>query len=237
LYLTNDTEIVQVVSEKNEIQIVKTVGENNGKEIIIPYGTDLTNLESRLTSLESRSGGSSSFRQSIIDNVIINNPTNTLKDIITNNQDFSTTIKILVGEGIYPKTSHTLLTVYYTSYIDTILPVVNNSFFKTLLYYRSSQSSSAVIQISVINSSTIDPQLYIKIYNTSTRSVYKEYRITKNEPKVVIDLTTDLAVARPGQYISSALFTVNDYGGNIDDFYRHCVNILSSVFISYTYDD
>jgi hypothetical protein len=55
LYLTNDTEIAQVLCEKNEIQIVKTGGENSGKEIIIPYGTDLTNLESRLTGLENES--------------------------------------------------------------------------------------------------------------------------------------------------------------------------------------
>jgi hypothetical protein len=102
LYLTNDTEIAQVVCEKNEIQIVKTVGENNGKEIIIPYGTDLTNLESRLTSLENRSGGSSTFRQSIIDNATIYNPNNIPKDIITSNQDFSTIIKILVGESVKP---------------------------------------------------------------------------------------------------------------------------------------
>jgi prephenate dehydratase len=38
LYLTNDTEIAQVVCEKNEIQIVKTGGESKDKEIIILCG-------------------------------------------------------------------------------------------------------------------------------------------------------------------------------------------------------
>jgi hypothetical protein len=147
-----------------------------------------------LTSLESRSGGSSTFRQSIIYNTTINNPNNTLKDMITSTEKFYTIIKTVVGEKIYPKTSHTLLTVYYTSYV-TNLPVVNNSNYKPLLYYYASQSSMAVIEISVINSSIIDPQLCIKIYNKRL-IVYKEYSITKSEPKVVIDLTADLAVVR-----------------------------------------
>jgi hypothetical protein len=56
--------------------------------------------------------------------------------------------------------------------------------------------------------------------------------------KVVIDLTADLAVARPEkEEIVSSQFMVNEYGGNSETYYKYCINILSNIFISYTYDE
>jgi hypothetical protein len=76
----------------------------------------MTNLETRLTTLENKT----TFRQSIIDHTSINSPFNTLKETIINNQQYSTTIKTLVDDNVFPKTTHTLLTAYYTSYIETL---------------------------------------------------------------------------------------------------------------------
>jgi hypothetical protein len=55
LYLTDDDETAQVFSQNNQNKITKTEGQNVGSNIIIPYGTYLTNLESRLTGLENES--------------------------------------------------------------------------------------------------------------------------------------------------------------------------------------
>jgi hypothetical protein len=41
-------------------------------------------------------------------------------------------------------------------------------------------------------------------------SWYKEYKATKDTPKVVIGLTSDLAVARPGEEITSFKFRKYD---------------------------
>jgi hypothetical protein len=61
---------------------------------------------------------------------------------------------------------------------------------------------------------------------------YKEYTITEDEPKLVIDLTADLAAAREGKEIVSALFAPSTYGGDVDTYYKDCINILSNIFIS-----
>jgi hypothetical protein len=53
LLLADDDEIPQIVCLKSKIKITKTNGENEGLNIIILYGTDLTELESRLVTLES----------------------------------------------------------------------------------------------------------------------------------------------------------------------------------------
>jgi hypothetical protein len=55
LYLTNDSEIAQVDCQYNQIIIRKTEDLKVGKNIIIPYGINITNLESRLTGLENES--------------------------------------------------------------------------------------------------------------------------------------------------------------------------------------
>jgi hypothetical protein len=47
LYLTDNDETAQVFCQNNQIKITKTEGQNIGSNIIIPYGTDLTNLESK----------------------------------------------------------------------------------------------------------------------------------------------------------------------------------------------
>jgi hypothetical protein len=45
LYLANESETVQVDCQYNQIVITKTNGFEVGKNIIIPYGTNITNLE------------------------------------------------------------------------------------------------------------------------------------------------------------------------------------------------
>jgi hypothetical protein len=192
-------------------------------KIIIPYGTDLTNINK------------ATFRQSIIDNATMNNPQVNLYHKITNSQKFSTTIKTSVGETVFPKTTHTLLTVYYTSYIKTDLSQFIN---KPLIYYYCTDETNTAIQIYVMNSGYPSPQIVIAINNSDcSNSLYKSYRISESEPKVVIDLTADLAAAREGKEIGSAHFRFNEFGGDPDEYYQHCINILNNVFISYTYNE
>jgi hypothetical protein len=72
------------------------------------------------------------------------------------------------------------------------------------------------------------PEVYEKIWIESDRrgsctmvcanaSDYKLIGLLNKYDKVIIDLTA--------------------FGGDSNDFYQHCVNILSNVFISYTYDE
>jgi hypothetical protein len=205
-------------TNENNFNIKNT---NENKEITIPYGTDLTNYNK------------TTFRQSIIDHTLINSPFSTLKETIATNQTYSTKMKTLVGESIYPKTTHTLLTAYYTSYIET-LPQTTNNQYKELVRYTCTNTMYSTIKISAVNSTYYkSPQLYIEIREIYD-SLHKSYTITASEPKVVIDLTAELAAIRPGQEIVSAYFLA---GEDKDQFYKDCVNILSNIFISYTYED
>jgi hypothetical protein len=175
------------------------------------------------------------FCHSIIDHTTMNNPNCTLKETITNNQTYPTTMKTVVDDNVFPKTSNTFLTCYYTSYIQSnISPSILR---KPLLRCYCTNQNKA-IQISVIGTTYFGlSQLYIEIYNSSG-DIYNAYTITTSEPKVVIDLTADLAAARREQEKNiSAQFSVNDFGGDLNNFYQHCINILSNVFISYTYDE
>jgi hypothetical protein len=176
-----------------------------------------------------------SFRQSIIDHTSINTPYNSLKETITTGQKFSTTIKTIFGGSVFPKTTHTLLTCYYTSYIET-LPKTTDPIRKPLVKYFCTNEKYTAFEITVINSTVLTAQLAVRIYD-SEDFLYKLYYVTQIEPKVVIDLTDDLAKCRYKQEVISAQFSVVEYGGSADDFYQHCVNILSNVFISYTYDN
>jgi hypothetical protein len=49
LYLANESETVQVDCQSEQIKITKTGGYQAGKNIIIPYGTDLSNIGTGLT--------------------------------------------------------------------------------------------------------------------------------------------------------------------------------------------
>jgi hypothetical protein len=89
---------------------VKFANFSDTKSIFLPYGTDLTNIQNKSTTLENKA----TFRQSIIDHTTMNNPYNTLKETITSNEKYSTTMKTLVDENIFPKTTHSFLTCYYT---------------------------------------------------------------------------------------------------------------------------
>jgi hypothetical protein len=129
-----------------------------------------------------------------------------------------------------------LLNVYYTSYINTNLPEVRNTEDKLLLRYYYINETYPAIEISVINSTAVTPQIYTIIRNSSN-IIIKTYTINQFKGKVVIDLTADLAIVRLNEKIVSTQFTPADFGGDPNEFYEHCVNILSNIFISYTYED
>jgi hypothetical protein len=86
-----------------------------------------------------------------------------------------------------------------------------------------------------MNSQT-DPQLQI-IISSSIGSIYKKYIITPDTPEQVIDLTADLAEARPKEEIVSTMFPIIDFDASSEKFYQHCINVLSNVFILHTYDE
>jgi hypothetical protein len=81
---------------ENNLKFKNTTEINFNKEITISYGTDLTNLETRLTTLENKA----TFRESSIDNATMNNLQINLYDKITSGQKFSTAIKTTVHEII-----------------------------------------------------------------------------------------------------------------------------------------
>jgi hypothetical protein len=92
-------------------------------------------LESRVAKLEV-----TSFRQSIIDNV------GNSYDKITDNQKHPTFVKIFVGDNIYPRTTNTIFTFYYSSYIDTVFPEWSYEAPQRFLeYYNDSSTSPAII--------------------------------------------------------------------------------------------
>jgi hypothetical protein len=56
-----------------------------------------------------------------------------LYDKITNGEKYATTMKSLVGNDIFPKTTNTMFTVYFTSYIKTDVPEVTDGIRKPLV--------------------------------------------------------------------------------------------------------
>jgi hypothetical protein len=50
-------------------------------------------------------------------------------------------------------------------------------------------------------------------------------------------LTAVLAEARQGGKITDVQFPAIAYGKSSEIFYKDCVNVLSNIFISYTYDE
>jgi hypothetical protein len=164
------------------------------EQITIPFGTDQTNINK------------TTFLQSLIDNATMNNPQVNLYDKITNGEKYATTMKTLVGNDIFPKTTNTMLTVYYTSYIKTNLPQpIDYYYYKPLVKYYCTNKTVSAINVSVMNSTLADPQFYISI-TKPTGSIYKSYVVAASEPKVVIDLTADLASIRPVEEIVFAQF-------------------------------
>jgi hypothetical protein len=103
------------------------------------------------------------FRQSVIDHTSMNNLNVNLFQTITTGKKFSTTIKTLVDENVFPKTTHTLLTVYNYSYINTVLPQTTGTTRNQLILYNCTNETYTAIKISVINSSAVTLQLYIAI--------------------------------------------------------------------------
>jgi hypothetical protein len=195
--------------KKNEIQIVKTGGVNKDKEIIIPYDTDLTDYNK------------TTFRKSIIDHTIMINPYLNLQNKIIGNQTYPTTLKTIVDNTTFPRTTNTLLTAYYSSYIDTVYPQNSSYNLNQLVrYFVNYNEIMTAIVFSIINSTVVTPRLEIAILNPGG-SPYKNYIITQSTPKVVIYLTADLAVARPGLKNVSAEFLLSkNLTRCVDDFYQ-----------------
>jgi hypothetical protein len=146
LYLSNSTGSTEVSYLSNGIQFTKKDSSND--KVIIPYGTDLTNYNK------------DTFFQSIIDHTIINSPNGNLFQTITSNEKYSTTMKTLVGDDIFPKTTNTF---YYTSYIKNNVPEVIDNIHKNLIQYFYTNSYIPIILISVSNSILASPQLKIRI--------------------------------------------------------------------------
>jgi hypothetical protein len=194
------------------------------KKIIIPYGTDLTDYNK------------TTFRQSIIDHTTVINPYGDLYNKITSNQKYPTTIKTTVNENILPRMTNTTVIYYYSSYINTVLPQTTSTTSKTLVQYFCTDEKYPAIKFAVCNSTEISPRLSLMVYDkTGNRKM--DYIVTHDQPKYVLDLTYYVNTIRPGEEIVSAQFMLSEWGGSADDFYQHCINILSNVFISYTYKD
>jgi hypothetical protein len=69
-------------------------------------------------------------------------------------------------------------------------------------------------------------------------SGYKQYVVTPNTPKVTVDITADLVITSPREEITSFKFKKSDAPWiKKDVYYQNCIDILSNVFISYTYND
>jgi hypothetical protein len=226
--VTHDSDNLQITNQGD-----KNASAN--QKITTPYGTDLRNLpyfESRVARLEI-----TSFHQSIIDNIIMANLYGNLYDKITDGQKYPVIIKTLVGDDIYPKTTNTILTVYYSSYIDTVFPkdtitsATNNMF--TYL-----TNSSTIIMISIINSTKVEPKIIVTIHKLDGET-YKRYEATRDVPKVTIDLTVDFAAARsePVEITSLQFRKPTNPTRTADEFYQDCINILGNMFISYSYED
>jgi hypothetical protein len=161
---------------------------------------------------------------------------------VTSNNTFPTTIKTTVRDTdpiIFPRTTNTLITMYYSSYVDNYIPVTESATNRSLVDYLPSDSPSAIplFMIRVVNNDT--PQLSLTILKT-TGITYKAYTATKTTPKVVCDLTADLAAARPGEIIKFAKFdqnSVSPYPRSQADFFQDCIVLLDHVYISYSYKD
>jgi hypothetical protein len=75
-------------------------------------------------------------------------------------------------------------------------------------YYSTAKVSTDLFNIGVINSTANTPGISLAILTTTT-STFKVYRAIKETPKIVCELTSDLAKARPGEVIRSAKFNRN----------------------------
>jgi hypothetical protein len=129
-----------------------------------------------------------------------------------------------------------MLTVFYSSYINTDLPQTTDSTHKLLIQYFCTDESYPVIVISVINSTVVISQVYIEIFHSSGNSK-KKYIMRQYVPKVIIYLTADLITAILRRKIVSVHFMYSEYRVSPNTFNKNCINILSNVLISYMYKD
>jgi hypothetical protein len=128
-----------VVTHNSDKLEITNQGDNipsDSQKITIPYGIDLTDYNKY------------SFRQSIIDNVIMANLYGNLYNKITDSQKYPVTIKSIVNDNIYPRITHTMFTLYYSSYFNTVFPEGANR--HLLEYYTDGSTVYAAIIISVV---------------------------------------------------------------------------------------
>jgi hypothetical protein len=162
-----------------------------------------------------------------------------LYDKITSNQKYPTLVKTIVGDSVYPKTTNTFLTVYYSSYINTVFPqATTNDYYNQIFHYFCTGEGIATIVILIVNSTLSTPKIVVGILKTNGQP-YKEYVATQDTPKVIVNLTTDIPGARPGVVeITNLKFCKSENSTrSADQFYQDCVNILGNAFISYSYKD
>jgi hypothetical protein len=112
--------------------------------------------------------------------------------------------------------------MYYSSYVDNYIPVTKSAVNRGLVHYFSSDSTSAVplFVITVVNNAT--PGISLAILTTRGQT-FKVYTATKETPKIVCDLTADLAEGRPGEIIKFAKFEQNTtlpYARSQADFFQ-----------------
>jgi hypothetical protein len=94
------------------------------------------------------------------------NPYGDLCNKIISNQKYPTTIKTVVNDNILPRTTNTIVTYYYSSYINTVLPQTTGTTRKPLVQYFCTNETYPAIIIAVSNNSTeLPPQLSIRIYD------------------------------------------------------------------------
>jgi hypothetical protein len=84
-----------------------TITDNSSpNQVKLPFGLDLTNIGSGSNSLIA-------FRQSLIENAIVNNPNYGLYQLTMSELKIYTPIKTLVGEEVFPKTTHVTYCLLY----------------------------------------------------------------------------------------------------------------------------
>jgi hypothetical protein len=205
-------------------------------------------LGDRITALETAASNppiqttTSIFHQSIINHTAMFTMYNGVYATVTSNNTFPTTIKTTVRDTdpiIFPRTTNTLITMYYSSYVDNYIPVTAGGEYRSLVDYFSSDSISAtpLFMKRVVNNVT--PQISLTTL-TGTGQTFKVYTATKETPKIVCDLTADLAAGRPGEIIKFAKFdqsSVSPYARSQADFFQDCIVLLDHVYISYSYKD
>jgi hypothetical protein len=145
-------------------------------------------LDPRITALETAASNppiqttASIFHQSIINHTAMFTTYNGVYATVTSNSTFPTTIKTTVRDTdpiIFPRTINTLITKYYSSYVDNYIPSCADNMNKSLVsYYSTVEVSTELFYIGVINSTVNTPGILIRLKNADG-STYKTNVVIK----------------------------------------------------------